>query len=106
MFPVVLGLKAGSVLFLVFRCRRGRQELAEIPPPYKYRLHNLHILASYSPSRAVNFEEGDMAAFFSGPRIGAGDENVSPPTTAVTGLQKGQKRSGVSIGKPCFPIFV
>ena len=34
------------------------------PPPYQYRLHNLHILASYSPPRAVNFKEGDMATFF------------------------------------------
>ena len=34
------------------------------PPPHKYRLHYLHILASYSPPRAVNFKEGDMATFF------------------------------------------
>ena len=89
-----------SVVFLVFRCR-GRYELAEIPPPHKYRLHNLHILGSYSPPRAVSFKEGNMATFF--PKIGSSDENVSPPTT---GHQKGQKRSGVSVGKPFFPIFV
>ena len=36
-----------------------------------------------------------MATFFSGPRIGASGENVSPPTT---GHRKGQKWSGASVG--------
>ena len=72
------------------------------PPLHKYRLHNLHILASYSPPRAENFKEGDMDTFFTGPRIGASDEYVSPPTT---GHQKGKKRSGVSVGKPFFSHF-
>ena len=34
------------------------------PPPHKYRLHNLHIFASYCPPRAINFKEGDMGTFF------------------------------------------
>ena len=38
-----------------------------------------------------------MPTFFTGPRVGASDENVSPPTT---GHQKGKKRSGVSVRKP------
>ena len=40
----------------------------------------LRVLVSYSPQRTV--EEADMATFFfTGPRIGASRENVSPPTT-------------------------
>ena len=93
-----------SMIFLLFRCR-GWYDLAEIPSiTNKYRLHNLHTLASYSLTRAVIFNEGDMATFFTGPRIGASsDENVPPPTT---GHQKGQERPGVSVAKPFFPIFV
>ena len=43
-----------------------------------------------------------MATFFTGPRIGATDENVSPPTT---GNQQGQKWSRVSVGKPFLPFL-
>jgi len=46
-------------------------------------------------------EEGDMASCFcSGPRTGGSGANVSQLTT---GRQKGNKWSGVHVGKHIFP---
>ena len=48
--------------------------------PLAPSIRMLRVLVSYSPQRTV--EEADMATFFfTGPRIGASRENVSPPTT-------------------------
>ena len=63
----------------------------------------IHILVSHSPPQAVNLKEGGMATFFTAPRVGASDENVSPPTT---GHHEGQKWPAVSVGKTFFfPFF-
>ena len=62
-----------------------------------------HFGITFSPTSSKFWRGRHVHIFFTGPRIGASDENVSPPTT---GHQKGQNRSGVSIGKPFFPMFV
>ena len=99
---VALGLKARSLLFLVFWCR-GWYELAEIPSltnaACSIYTFSYNIIFSLTSS---NFLRGQHVHFFTEPRIGASDENVSPPTT---GHQKGQKKSGVSVGKPFFPLL-
>ena len=78
--------------------------------PHKCRLHHLFECYEYMPDTRYflsywsswTVEEGDMVTFFSGPRIGASGENVSPPTT---GHRKGQNWSGVSVGKKLFSFF-
>ena len=67
------------------------------PPPHKYRLHYLHILASYSPPRAVNFKEGDMGTFFLQDLGLALVTNTCPHRPqAIKRAKNGQ--SGVSLG--------
>ena len=57
-----------------------------------------HFFIIFSP-RAVIFIEGYMPTFFTGPRVGASDENVSPPTTCH---KKGHKKLIVSVEKIFF----
>ena len=109
--------------FLVFRslgwCELVQDKRRKFSPPRmplapSIRMLHTRYLLSYWPPWTV--EEGDMATFFSWPRIGASGENVSAPATghqkgqkwsgelfspthSATGHQKGQEWSGVSIEK-------
>ena len=73
------------------------------PPSQISLAQSTHFGITFSPTSSKFWRGRHVHIFFTGPRIGASDENVSPPTT---GHQKGQNRSGVSIGKPFFPMFV
>ena len=100
--PVAVGRKGRSVLSLVFRSL-GWYEPTEILSltiaACTIYSNVTHIGIIFSPT---NRKRGWHGHFFTGPWIGASGENVSPP---AAGHQKGQKWSGVSVGKTYFPFF-
>ena len=97
-FPGALGLNGRSVLFLVFDTSRRKLSPTQMPLapsiPYTFWYHVL----PHEQQHTVTWP-----FCFTGLRIGASGESVSPPTT---GRQKGQKRSGVSVGKYVLPTFL
>ena len=62
LFAVVLGLKARSVQFLVFRCR-GSYELAEIPPSQIPLAQSTHFGIIFTPTSS-KFERGRHGHIF------------------------------------------
>ena len=86
------------MIFFVFRCR-GWYELAEIPPNTNTACTIYTFWRHILPHEQYISKRATWSHFFTGPRIGASDEHVSPPNT---GHQIGPKRSGVSVGKPFF----